>query len=63
VNFAEFVSSEDPTIFFKLSNALSMHASIELKIEMRQVETMYADRIAYNVGGRLMTATNLMKLL
>ncbi len=63
MNFAEFVSSEDPTVFFKLSNALSMHASIELKIEMRQVETMYADRIAYNVGGRLMTAASLMKLL
>ena len=26
VNFQEFVATDDPTMFFKLSNALSMHA-------------------------------------
>jgi len=63
INFQEFVLNDDPTIFFKLSNALSMHASIELRCEMKQLEMLYADRVGYNVGGRLMTAAGLMKLL
>ena len=37
--------------------------SLELRCEMRQIEMLYADRIGYNVGGRLMTASSLMKLL
>jgi hypothetical protein len=37
--------------------------SIELRCEMKQLEMLYADRVGYNVGGRLMTASTLMKLL
>lgn len=46
-----------------ISQIIPNDNSIELRCEMKQLEMLYADRVGYNVGGRLMTAAGLMKLL
>eukprot|EP01034_Spumella_vulgaris_P021988 gene21988-28075_t len=61
--FEELIAREDKTVFLKLNNALCMQASIELRCEMRHVMQKFGDRIAYNIGGRLMTASHLDTIL
>ncbi len=61
--FDELMEREDKTVFLRLSNALCMQASIELRCEMRHVMQKFGDRIAYNIGGRMLTAANLDAIL
>ena len=76
--FEELISREDKSIFLKLSNALCMHArlvihrttlicyrlfSIELKYELKLIAHKYGDRVAYNIGGKLMTVNQMDSIL
>eukprot|EP01039_Chlorochromonas_danica_P004934 gene4934-5417_t len=47
---------EHLVLLVRLSNALCMHASLEYNLNMKEVaNTMMAQRIAYNIGGRIFT--------
>ena len=37
--------------------------SIELECEMKAIATLYAKRIAYNIGGKILTADDLNRIL
>lgn len=37
--------------------------SIELNCEMREIATKYTDRIAYNIGGKVLTTTHLASIM
>lgn len=37
--------------------------SIELECEMKAIATLYAKRIAYNIGGKILTADDLNHIL
>jgi hypothetical protein len=61
--FGDMLQRDDKTIFIKLSNALCMQASIELNCELRDIATQYTDCIAYNIGGKVLTTTNLASIV
>jgi hypothetical protein len=64
VALEELLDREDRTVFLRLSNALCMHASLELGLSMRQVaQEGRGDKIAYNVGGKMLTAAQLERVL
>ncbi len=63
VAFNDMLQREDKTIFIKLSNALCMQASIELNCELREIATQYTDRIAYNIGGKVLTTAHLASIM
>ncbi len=54
---------EDASIYLKLSNILSIHASLELEIDVKDVTASYSQNIAYNIGGKLVTAAKLSSLV
>jgi hypothetical protein len=63
VNFTDFFRGEDASVFIRLSNVLCMHASIELECEMKAIASQFAKRIAYNIGGKILTADDLNHIL
>lgn len=63
VDLPLYFQLDENSFFIKLSNVLCIHASIELDLEMREVAAQHADRIAYNVGQRLMTAAQLQGMI
>ncbi len=65
VDLGHFLNSiRDGHMFFvKLANILCMHASIELELEMKDIAATHAQRIAYNIGNRLLTAQQLQSIL
>ena len=63
VNFDEFFQMKEASHFLRLSNVMCMHASVELDCEMKLIATQYAKRIAYNIGGKILTANDLNHIL
>lgn len=61
--FDEFISAENPMIYMQLSNVLCMHASLEMQCEPHQLEGLYADKVGYNIGGKLFTSSQLLQML
>lgn len=60
-NYEQLSQRHGPLLFVKLANALCMHASLELSIDMKEVaNTSMANHVAYNVGGKVKTYSNLM---
>lgn len=62
-NITDLTDFHDPSIFVKLSNILSMHASLVLRKPLIEITTNYRDKIAYNVGGRILTYSSLLYLI
>ena len=46
-----------------LINAMCMHGSCELGVDMAVVTAEYSDRVAYNVGGKVVTLRYLLDYL
>eukprot|EP01031_Cornospumella_fuschlensis_P030791 gene30791-37200_t len=59
--FEDLYSREDRVIFAQLANALCLHTSLELSVELSQVpSSALADSVAYRVGNRVLTYTALI---
>lgn len=59
VDAEELFDRADKTVIMKLNNALCLHASIEMRCSMRDVVDNYADNVAYNIGGKVLTINSL----
>lgn len=49
------LQNEDPALFVSLANALSMHASLFLNLDMRVISRDSSDRIGYQIGDKIFT--------
>lgn len=55
MNIDHLINREDSFILVKLVNALSMHASLDMQLDMKEIEKYHCDHIGYNIGGKLLT--------
>jgi hypothetical protein len=57
VNVPELLQDQDPAVFNSLSNILCMHASLDLKKDMKIIASDYGDRVGYQIGNKIFTLT------
>jgi hypothetical protein len=50
-------------VFMRLSNILCMHASVVLQCSLREVSMQHDSSVAYNVGGRVLTVSDMSRCL
>lgn len=62
VNIAMLLIRPDRSIFSKISLILTIHASIELRVDMREVLAFYGEEVAYRVGKRVFSLVDLQLL-
>lgn len=65
IDIDEFLAMNDPVLCLKLSNAMHLQASLLLGCELSAFEKNDGSevKIAYNIGGRLVTAAALLTLV
>mmetsp|Transcript_12931 Transcript_12931/g.13968 ORF Transcript_12931/g.13968 Transcript_12931/m.13968 type:complete len:954 (+) Transcript_12931:39-2900(+) len=56
----QLIDENDPGLFVALVNALGMHASLTLGVEMKTIAREYADRVGYQIGDKIFTYSTLV---
>lgn len=59
INVPIMLSDQDPSVFNSLANVLCMHASLDLRKDMKEIASQYGDRVSYQIGDKIFTHTTL----
>ena len=60
VPVSDLLNGQDPGLFNGLANVLCMHASLDLKKDMKEIAKTYGDRVSYQIGDKIFTYTTLI---